>query len=170
MKNVFVKLTSVSKGGCAWALAGGLLGVITLLILVVLGVFTRVSTYANPPSDPILTILPWATAPVEIQVEETANQTAIPSPSPTPPSSPKDNFQNGQLVTVVGTEGDGLRLRNQPSIEGSISFLAFENEVFQVLDGPMTADGYQWWYLINPYDASKSGWAVANYLRSIDTP
>jgi hypothetical protein len=129
-----------------------------------------VSSYANPSSDPVLTILPRATAPVEIQVEETVNQTAIASPSPTQPPSPEGSFEVGQFVIVTGTGGDGLRLRNQPSLEGPIGFLAFENEVFQVLDGPTGRNGYRWWYLINPYDESKVGWAVANYLRSIDTP
>jgi hypothetical protein len=72
------------------------------------------------------------------------------------------------LVEVSGTEGDGLRLRDNPSLGAKIAFLGLENEVFEVRGGPRQNDGYEWWYLSNPYNSEKEGWAVANYLREAD--
>jgi len=63
-----------------------------------------------------------------------------------------------------------LRLRNQPGLSSTVSFLAMENEVLEIGSGPREQDGYVWWYLFNPYDPTKAGWAVANYLRVIESP
>ncbi|MEJ2608335.1 MAG: hypothetical protein P8Z41_16945 [Anaerolineales bacterium] len=46
----------------------------------------------------------------------------------------------------------------------------YENDVFQVEGGPEDRDGYVWWFLVNPYDSSISGWAVENYLRRMENP
>jgi hypothetical protein len=48
--------------------------------------------------------------------------------------------------------------------------LGAEAEVFQVSDGPREIDGYTWWYLVGPYDESRRGWAVANYLSVVQNP
>ena len=55
-------------------------------------------------------------------------------------------------------------------LESSIAFLGVESEVFELGNGPNEVDGYEWWYLVNPYNPEKSGWAVANYLRRADSP
>jgi hypothetical protein len=72
-------------------------------------------------------------------------------------------------VAVFGTGGDGLRIRNQPGLSMMISFVALENEVFEITGGPIDIDGYRWWFLVNPYDESKSGWAASNFLRSVES-
>lgn len=102
--------------------------------------------------------------------------TATPTVTATPvataalnPGEPKD-FALGQLVQVYGTEGEGLRLRSEPGLEATILFLGLEHEVFRVEEGPVERDGYQWWYLVNPYDESKRGWAVSAFLRSAEEP
>jgi hypothetical protein len=51
-----------------------------------------------------------------------------------------------------------------------VRFLGLEAEVFQVSDGPRQVDGYTWWFLVAPYDASVQGWAVANYLAVVQNP
>jgi hypothetical protein len=33
-----------------------------------------------------------------------------------------------------------------------------------VEDGPQEVDDFTWWYLVAPFDETRSGWAVANYL------
>ena len=43
--------------------------------------------------------------------------------------------------------------------------LAGEAEVFSVQDGPEESEGRIWFYLVSPSDASRAGWAVADYLR-----
>ena len=74
----------------------------------------------------------------------------------------------GDLVQVQGTQGDGLRLRTGAGLDAEIRLVALESEVFEVQDGPVEADGYMWWFLVNPYDSSMRGWGVANYLRTAD--
>jgi hypothetical protein len=72
------------------------------------------------------------------------------------------------LVEVFGTEGEGVRMREGPSLQATVRFVALESEVFEVIEGPVPADGYIWWRLSNPYDPTKGGWAVGQFLRSID--
>jgi len=48
--------------------------------------------------------------------------------------------------------------------------LGSEAEVFRVQDGPREVDGYTWWYLVGPFDETRRGWAVANYLQIVQNP
>lgn len=84
--------------------------------------------------------------------------TVVPSPQP-------GVISVGSYVQVVGTGGDGLRLRDQPGLAGQVLLLGSESEVFKVDQGPQEADGYTWWYLVGPFDPNRHGWAVANYLQ-----
>lgn len=63
-----------------------------------------------------------------------------------------------------------MRLRLDPSREAPVRFLGAENEVFEVGEGPVEAEDYRWWYLVNPFDTSMEGWAVENYLRPLGSP
>lgn len=116
---------------------------------------TVVTVIANPTAT--LTVTPSPTG------------TATPDPTPTATSPAAGDLTLGELVQVVGTAGDGLRLRSDPGLEGTILMLAVENEVFEVREGPVEADDYVWWYLVNPYDESKVGWGASNFLRPVDS-
>jgi hypothetical protein len=50
------------------------------------------------------------------------------------------------------------------------AFLGFDSEVFIVQDGPVVLDGYVWWYLVAPYDETRTGWAAADFLSYIPSP
>ena len=76
----------------------------------------------------------------------------------------------GASVEVVGTGGAGLRIRQSPGLSQRVLFLANEGEVFVIQDGPRELDGYTWWLLANPEDAARSGWAVADFLRTYQLP
>jgi hypothetical protein len=153
-----------------WPIAGGIIGLGAFLLILALGYFTRISSYARQPVTPVLTIIPGPSAtplPTNREVESTQ---PITTTSPSSPPSPEASVALGQFVEVFGTGGDGLRLRTHPNLSGDISLLVVENEVLKVEDGPIEGDGYLWWYLVNPYDNSKKGWAAANYLRPIASP
>lgn len=156
---------------CLWVVAGGMVGIAAFFIVAFIGLFTRAANETLSPSTPVLIVVERPTN------SPTAPPTATMTPSPIetnqpamPPPSEPGIFSEGSLVQVYGTEGDGLRLRSQPGLDTRIEFLGLENEVFEITGGPVDRDGYQWWYLVNPYDASKVGWAVANYLRSVAAP
>ncbi len=99
----------------------------------------------------------------------------LPTPSPArqvspPPSPPAGEIAVGAFVQIRGTGGEGLRLRDRPGLGGEVQYLGLEAEVFQVDGGPQDADGYTWWHLVAPYDATKQGWAASNYLLVVQSP
>lgn len=149
------------NSGCFWAGIGGLAGVFLLGLLLVLSVLNR---GAVPPENPSITIIPRSTdtplpfAPTAQSTDE-SEVTEVPFEDVL--------YVEGDLVEVTGTGGEGLRLRNSPSLAGVINVLALENEVFEIKGGPTEADGYTWWFLVNPYDNQSQGWSVTNYLRRI---
>ena len=83
----------------------------------------------------------------------------------------EDLVSVGAYVQVVGTGDAGfLNLRAEPSIDSPINYLAIENEVFQVQAGPTNANGFDWWYLVDPATNTRFGWAVQNYLQVVQAP
>jgi len=110
--------------------------------------------------------------------------TIIPAPSATVPTTPTvapveataavplspDAIVIGGYVQITGTDGEGLRLRSEPGLQGKLLFLGYDSEVYVVKDGPQELDGFTWWYLEAPYDATRTGWAAANYLSVIPPP
>ncbi len=110
-------------------------------------------------------------------VKSTANLVVILAPTSTPTVlTPTPNLTAtqsalsingisiGAYVQIIGTEGKGLRLRAEPGLNSPLLFVGMEEEVFEVCDGPVESDGYFWWYLSAPYDETRSGWAVSDYL------
>jgi hypothetical protein len=96
---------------------------------------------------------------------------ALISPTPPPTNTPlPGTIALNTYVQITGTDGDGLRLRVSPALSSDPLFLGFDSEVFLVKDGPSQADGYTWWYLTAPYDQTRSGWAVVNYLSYVPSP
>jgi hypothetical protein len=150
-----------------WVAGGAILGLILAIILLVSGLFLRGSSYAAAMPSSVMTVVfpPTATSTSFIP---TATPTPTQTPTPVPPPKVEEGIVIGGLVEVSGTEGDGLRLREDPSLDAKAAFLGLENEVFEVREGPVEKDGYEWWYLSNPYNTDKEGWAVANYLRQTD--
>lgn len=152
-----------------WALIGMLTGLVLLVFIAAAGWLTRSPVEASLESEAEITIIPLPSAtPTRPQ------PTAMPTPdwtaTPVPPPQLEGSYLPGDLVQVFGTEGDGLRFRNQPGLDSTIAFLGVENEVFEVQNGPHDSDGYEWWYLVNPYSPDKAGWAVGNYLRRVESP
>lgn len=168
MRQTLARIQHSIRPGCIWFIIGGTVGILVLASVLVVGYFSRLTALNGQPVVPELIIVgvPTETAAIELIVLE--SDTPAPTPSATLPAAPSETFIIGQLVIVAGTGGDGLRFRTQPGLSGTISFLAYENEVFRVEGGPQEQDGYVWWFLINPYDNSKSGWAAAVFLRPIE--
>lgn len=144
---------------------GGAIVVASLLLMTTLVVLLATRPDRAPAGQvtAALTLIPASTntalpATAGQGTPVTGTQTVVPSPQP-------GVISVGAYVQVVGTEGDGLRLRDQPGLSGQVLMLGSESEVFRVEQGPQEVDGYTWWYLVGPFDASRRGWAVANYLQ-----
>ena len=104
----------------------------------------------------------------------TATQTPQPTMTPVFLASPtvqmEDGIQQGGYVQVSGTEGEGLRLRTDPSLNEAIAYLGLEGEIFLVTGGPVEGDGFLWWQLEAPLNTSRKGWGVSTYLQPAQGP
>ncbi|GAB4529155.1 MAG: hypothetical protein Fur0018_15620 [Anaerolineales bacterium] len=148
---------------------GALLGAVCLSEAVLLGFWNARSSTPPRPEGVRVTVIPLPTLV----------DTPLPQPTPTTPPSPtalpvlpsnSGTITAGAFVQINGTGGDGLRLRSSPGLDSAVQYVALEAEVFQVQDGPQERDGYTWWFLVAPYDATHQGWAVSNYLLEVQSP
>lgn len=127
--------------------------------------------------------LMWLVQPRQAeQAQATADLVIIPGPTltstlshlllmPTPTEEPlieKDGISVGAYVQIVNTDGMGLRIRSGPGTDYPPRFLGMDVEGFEVKDGPKEADGFTWWYLVSPYDVTRSGWAASAFLSVIE--
>jgi hypothetical protein len=114
------------------------------------------------PAD--LTMIPPPTHTPDVTPTSTVD------PSLVTPTLAPDTIGIGAYVQISGTEGEGLRIRSAAGLTGDTVFFGGESEVFVVKDGPQTADGYTWWYLVAPYDETRAGWAASDFLAVVPSP
>jgi hypothetical protein len=100
----------------------------------------------------------------------TSNSPPTPTIDPFAPTPVPTGIAIGNYVQISGTDGEGLRIRSEPGLNSESAFLGFDSEVFIVQDGPVVLDGYVWWYLVAPYDETRTGWAAADFLSYIPSP
>jgi hypothetical protein len=140
------------------------------LLLAVWGLTLRSLSAATAPRVEPTVIINVIPAPTSTQPSlATLAPTPTPKVEPGSLSTPSANEQIkiGDYVQIAGTGGDGLRIRSGPGTQNPPLFLGMEAEVFQVVDGPKTADNFIWWNLAAPYDENRKGWAASNYLTVI---
>ena len=147
-----------------WVILGAILfaGLLTLLTAVAIGWTTppHAATIGFAPAD--LTMIPAPTS--------TSSAPATPTIDPFAPSPTPTGLALGNYAQITGTNGEGLRIRSKPGLDGEFVFLGYDSEVFLVKDGPKTVDGYVWWYLVAPYDNTRAGWAASDFLTYIPAP
>ncbi|MGE5123905.1 MAG: hypothetical protein ACM3H7_05265 [Acidobacteriaceae bacterium] len=151
--------------------------VIFVAILFALGIFALLVYLLWNSKAPSISTLP-GTAVLSVikaptQTPLAPKTTDTPTPEPTRQGqepAPAGNILVGNYVQVTGTEGDGLRLHVSAGVSSEVHYVALEAEVFIVKEGPIDADGYQWWYLQDPYTQDAVGWGVANYLAVVKNP
>ncbi len=100
----------------------------------------------------------------------TSNAPPTPTIDPFAPTPVPTGIAIGNYVQISGTDGEGLRIRSEKGLNSESAFLGFDSEVFIVQDGPVVLDGYVWWYLVAPYDETRTGWAAADFLSYIPSP
>jgi len=148
-----------------WTIFGalGVAGFLIVMTLILIG-WTSPRVAQNVgfvPAD--LTMIPAPTHTPAAPPTPTVDPFATPSPAP-------NEIAVGSYVQITGTEGQGLRLRADPGLDGNQLFLGYDEEVYHVQDGPKQVDGYTWWYLVAPYDSTRAGWAAADFLAVVPPP
>lgn len=147
-----------------WVILGAILfaGLLTLLTAMSIGLTTplQTSTVGFAPADVTMIFAPTATS----------SAPATPTIDPFAPSPTPTGLALGNYAQITGTEGQGLRIRAKPGLDGEFVFLGYDSEAFLVKDGPQTVDGYVWWYLVAPYDETRAGWAASDFLTYIPAP
>jgi len=147
-----------------WVILGALLFAGLLLIITAASIGLTSPRQTSPigfvPAD--LTVIPAPTS--------TSSAPATPTIDPFAPTPTAAGLAVGNYVQITGTEGQGLRIRGTPGLGGEFKFLAYDSEVFIIKDGSQTVDGYVWWYLVAPYDDTRTGWAAADFLSFIPSP
>jgi len=111
--------------------------------------------------------------------------TVIPAPSgtPLPPSTPpltqmrprsppnvgpRTDCHRFLRADQKGPEGLGLRIPLCAGVWNSNQlFIGYDAEVFVVNGGPRQVDGYTWYSLVAPYDATRTGWAASDFFTII---
>lgn len=142
------------------------------LVFFVAWAFVLASRANNPPrsSPTAVIVLVLPTAGQAATEAGGLEQTPVPEATPTIPPAPAGIIALGNYVKVVGTGGDGLRLRVGPGLQEPPNYLALESEVLVVQNGPTIADGFTWWFLVDPADDTRNGWAAENYLEVVNEP
>jgi hypothetical protein len=143
------------------------LGALALVSFVIL---TRPADLPSATATAIVITASPALATPTLAPSVTTPTLAVP-PTQAPPPPPSGDVQMGAYVQVTGTGDAGvLNLRAEPSLASDINYVAIEREVLQVQGGPSEADGFVWWYLVDPATSTKFGWAVQNYLQVVQGP
>ncbi len=70
-------------------------------------------------------------------------------------------------IKVTGTEGQGLTVRQGPGKDFTYVFIANEGDKFVIKDGPKQANDFTWWYIVDPNDQNRFGWAVADFMQVV---
>lgn len=152
-----------------WVIAGAVIFACILFSVFTFSVILlRTEVKVEAPATAELFVIP-ATSGVRSSAVPTLAPVVTDQDFPTSNLDP-DEIGVGAYVKVAGTGGEGLRLRDEPGLEGNIRLLGGETEVFIVNEGPLEVDGYTWWYLVGSYDEDRQGWAAADYLSIVDNP
>jgi hypothetical protein len=138
---------------------------VAILLLAIVFLFVGWVRPGPVPGEAGTAVVKIIQAPTDTQIP-----TAIPSIVNPTPQPVEDRIVLGSSVQISGTGGDGLRLRYSPGLESKVRLLGSEGEVFDVTDGPEQVDNYIWWYLENPQDQSRRGWAVEEFLQPVQVP
>jgi hypothetical protein len=146
-----------------YILAG--LGIAVLLMFILIGMTMILRTGIIPHSSykmAVITKIAISTTTATTQSTQTGEITSE--------GTAGDELALGAYVQIYGTGEVGLIIRSAPGIANEARFVAMENEVFIIEDGPVEKDNIVWWMLVSSYDQNRQGWAAGQYLQVMGTP
>jgi len=123
-------------------------------------------TISSGPSAPTASTAP-APPPIAPLAPTAPAAAALAAPAPAPPpgsagSAGPPTMRVGVRAVVAGAgTGDCVNVREQPSLTGAVKTCLADGARLRVVEGPVSADGYQWWRL------EGLGWAAGMYLSPL---
>jgi hypothetical protein len=112
----------------------------------------------------------WYFTTTEVVVPRIATQTPIilptlapaqiltlASPTPLPPTPEPLILKKGGKALIRNTEQQPLRVRISPAIDAKIVAYMRDEELVEITEGPILADGFVWWQIKGP---AGSGWSA----------
>lgn len=154
------------EGGCLWTGIGVVIGGLALGLLFLVVSLNRIS-WTGSVSQPDVTVIVSPTNTLKPTPSSSEEAQSDLTPSGSQGSVSGADFVVGDFVEIFGTGGQGLTLRNEPGLSAVVDSYGLESEIFEIKGGPVIADEFIWWYVVNPYDDSKKGWGVGEYLREV---
>ena len=150
-----------------WALLAIFVGIVILLCIGLVLIIKAISNGDEdlPTPSPTFTseLAPSATMSLLTPTSAiTPTSTVVLTVGTPPATTPPTEIRPGVLVMVTGTQGAGLRLREQATTSAAVVTTVKEGTVLTVLDGPEQADDYQWWKVRTP--SGEEGWGADNWL------
>ena len=145
-------------------------GVALLLVLIIVA-FAVWWLLLRPGPRESVAPPPTATRPAAVLVTQTATPSvaAVPSatwtPAPVVTPTVAATITIGGKVQVVGTGIDQLRVRTGPGVSYVTMMIVPDGTVFEVLDGPQEAEGYNWWRL--KAEDGTVVWAADEWLEPV---
>ena len=68
-------------------------------------------------------------------------------------------FRLGDIY-IVTEAGDDLLWKETPGIDGKVIGTFYEGDYLEFVDGPVKADGYTWWQVVDAFRGGTEGWIV----------
>jgi hypothetical protein len=154
-----------------------------LVILIVAGLtcglwgvvlLSRGSAAGGPTPTPIFVVIvptptlgPASEGTVPPESIPSATPEEVATTEPTPDTNLNVAISIGNIIVIEGTGGDGLAVRQGPGLDYQYIFVANDGDQFEVQDGPREANEYTWWYIADPENPDRFGWAVVNFMRVV---
>ncbi len=146
----------------------------TPIVLVITSTPTLPPTFTPPPTLPAMLASPTV---MGVPAVATAPPTDTPDGSPPlilspvstdiPQPDPSLALRIGATIAILGTEGAGLNVRSGAGVIYEVLFIAPEDSRYEVISGPLDADGFIWWQVRNLEDPNNLGWGVADFMAVV---
>lgn len=147
---------------------GPMWGAIFLILAVILVLFLLFRGEGDTPAVPAIQVTAGAPGGM-ILPTEVVEPTATPLP---PTATPIPVLEVGQKVQVANTDGEGIRLRDEPSTSAVTLDIYKDGDLFTVVEPssdyagyPVEAESYRW-YRIRAEDGLV-GWTVYEFLAPV---
>lgn len=108
-------------------------------------------------------VLPKPT-PVVLPTLPAASVMTFATNTPIPPTPEPLVLAKGKEARIQNTEGNPLRVRISPSMNAQVVAYVRDNQIVEIIEGPILADGFVWWQIQHE---EGTGWSAEHNNEGI---